>query len=195
MLLIGCRQSKSSKEFSSTSISGQNFYTIEAKDINDRAVKEAKNRNHDLAEDLFFKALEIEPKNPTILSNIGLNYEIQENARKAIEYYEKSLVISDSTYLISAANLGRLYYQNGRYSNGIKILDFVIKNCRENKLLTIAHINRSFNQLGSGNCENAQSDLNFVKHSISKSDEINIQIERLEERIKNCVQSSKRVRL
>ena len=188
LLAISCKQKENSNSIPSIIISGQKFEDIQAEKLNSSAIEKAKEGNVTLASKLFFEALEIEPSNPTILSNIGLNYETQKQNQAAIEYYEKALQVSDSTYLIAASNLGLLYKKIGDFRKGIQILDFVIENSDDNKVLTVAYINRAFNYLGLENCEKAKSDLNFIKRSKSKLEDTYIQIEKLEKRIKNCVQ-------
>lgn len=182
--IYGCN----SNEVSTTVIYGQKFDNPKAEELNHFAIEKAKAGQNDMALNIFFDALKLEPNNPTILSNIGLTYEVLDKNEQAIEFHEKSLIISDSTYLISGSNLGRLYCHIGEYSKGILILDFVIKNCKDEELLTTAYINRAFNYLGIEDCEKAQSDINFAKNSNLKSEELETQIERLEERIENCVQ-------
>ena len=190
LFAIACGEKKSPERYSSISISEQKFENQRASELNSLGIKKAEDGKHESAKELFFQALNLEPDNPTILSNIGLYYQGQEMNQKAIEYHQKSFVASDSAYLISGANLGHVYYQIGDYSSGIKILDFVIENGMENRLLTVAHINRGFNHLEKGDCKKAKSDLNFAKSNASKDGELNFQIERLEKKIKNCVQQN-----
>lgn len=186
-IVSSCKEKEYPKN-SSISISGQKFENVKAQELNDLGIEKAKDEKYDSAEKLFFEALKIEPENPTILSNIGLCYQSKEMYGKAIEYLEKSLVVSDSTYLISGVNLGNLYYQNEDYGKGINILNFVIENTDDNGLLIIAHINRGFNYYGKQDCKKAKSDLKFAKSLSSNHKDVKFQIDRLESRIKNCVQ-------
>ncbi|MFC4094955.1 tetratricopeptide repeat protein [Euzebyella saccharophila] len=156
--------------------------------MNSKAIREVKSGNHDSAKDLFYEALDLEPNNPTILSNIGLYYQDLGLDQKAIEFHNKSLKASDSTYLISGANLGNAYYQIGEYSKGIRILDFVIENTSEDKLLVAAYVNRGFNHLGKGNCKKAKSDLMTAKNKSSNQKDMDFQVSRLEKKLKNCLQ-------
>ena len=188
LLIVNSCIEQDSKKNSSISITGQKFENTKAKELNDLGIKKAKDGKHDSAEDLFFQALKLEPDNPTVLSNIGLCYQNQEMNDKAIEYHKKSLIASDSTYLISGVNLGNVYYQTGQYSKGIEILDFVIKNTEEDRLLTVAHVNRGFNYYGKRDCKKANMELAFVKGRATQYEDVKFQINRLEQRIKNCVQ-------
>jgi len=54
--------------------------------------------------------LTIEPDNPTILSNLGLNRHLAKDYQKAIALYQKAYQISDATYHMAAINLGLTYY-------------------------------------------------------------------------------------
>ncbi len=187
VLALACAEKKT-KNNSSISIKGQKFENPKANELNSQAIREVENGNHDSAEDLFYEALDLEPNNPTILSNIGLYYQDLGLDRKAIEFHNKSMKVSDSTYLISGANLGNAYYQIGEFSKGIKILDFVIENTSEDRLLVVAYVNRGFNHLGNGNCKKAKSDLMTAKNKTSHQKDIDFQINRLEKKLKNCVQ-------
>ena len=187
VLLFACGEKRTEKN-SSISITGQKFENEKAHELNDKGVKEARDGKYDSAEELLFEALDLEPNNPTILSNIGLCYQNQGLDRKAIEFHRKSMTVSDSTYLISGANLGLAYYHIGEYSKGIEILDFVIQNCSENRLLKAAYVNRGFNHLKIGNCKKATSDLKIAKSLSSNQYDEDFQINRLETKLKNCVQ-------
>ena len=183
LIVTACKENPYSEKNSSISISGQKFEKQEALELNNLGVKKAKEGDHYSAKDKFFKALELEPNNPTILSNIGLYYQNQEMNKKAIEYHQKALLVSDSTYLISGVNLGHVYYQVGQYSKAIDILDFVIKEGKEKRLLITAHINRGFNYVRNGECIKAKSDLNYAKINKPEDDKMIFQINRLEQKI------------
>ncbi|HBU79179.1 MAG TPA: hypothetical protein DEF18_13855 [Muricauda sp.] len=186
-LCFACKEKKTEKN-SSISITGQNFENPNAGELNSKAIREVNSGNHDSAKDLFYEALDLEPNNPTILSNIGLYYQNLGLDQKAIEFHNKSLKVSDSTYFISGVNLGNAYYQIGEYSKGIRILDFVIENTSEDGLLQAAYVNRGFNHLGKGECKEAKSDLMTAKSMSSHQKEMDFQIDRLEKKLKDCLQ-------
>lgn len=185
-LFLACKENKMVKN-SSISITGQKFENPKASELNAKAIREVKSGNPDSAKDLFYEALDLEPKNPTILSNIGLYYQNLGLNQKAIEFHNKSLKASDSTYLISGVNLGNAFYQIGEYSKGIRILDFVIENTSKNELLLAAYVNRGFNHLGQGKCNEAASDLMTAKSMSSHQKDMDFQIDRLEKKLKDCL--------
>ena len=182
LLFVSCADNSSDKK-NSLSIYGQTFENMEAQKLNDKAVYQLNRGNFNASERILFKALSLEPNNATILGNLGLNYDLKEDYNKAIEYYEKSLVVSDSTYLITGANLGLLYYQTKEYSKGIAILNYVIEKSTESDLIFASIINRGYNYLAMGNCKNARSDLERVKGSSSNNVDIDLDILRFEKKI------------
>ncbi|MFS4483568.1 hypothetical protein ACKGJY_11155 [Hyunsoonleella sp. 2307UL5-6] len=89
LLVISCLNNKSSNEyneidFTQKEIKNQEFKNPKVKETNDTAVEFAKKGENSKAETIFLEALEIEPDNYTIMSNIGLNSLIQKkyNLRK-----------------------------------------------------------------------------------------------------------------
>ncbi len=96
----------------------------------------AQMNRHKSAVQYFDKALEIEPYNYMALFNLGVTHRMMGNEQQAIESFEKALNLKssasqegiDSSIDESKAEydllyqLGRLYYNNGRYKKAIKVL-------------------------------------------------------------------------
>ncbi|MFC2110555.1 tetratricopeptide repeat protein [Bacteroidota bacterium] len=188
IILAACKNEKKSEDKNSITLSTENFITEKAEELNEVGIEKAKSGNYDLAEKLFLKALDLEPKNPTIITNLGLNQQVQNNYEKAVKYYEKALFVSDSTYYIASINLGKLYYKTNKHIEGVKILTFVINNSKDETIINVAHLNRSYNQVSLGNCKKALNDYNYVKKSNLNAEGILQQMNTLEKEIKNCVQ-------
>jgi Tfp pilus assembly protein PilF len=187
---MSCLNEKSSNEhieidFHQKEISHQEFKNPEAKKENDIAVDMAKNGQNIDAEKIFQKALEIEPDNYTILSNIGLNSLALKKYDKSIEYLNKAITDSDSTYFMASSNLGLVYYKMTDYNNSIKILNYVINNCDDKKIISAAYINQALSYISIGNCTEAKNNLNLIKEIGLEND---AEIKNIEEKLKNCVQ-------
>tara|TARA_R110002096_G_scaffold243197_1_gene435300 strand:+ start:66 stop:686 length:621 start_codon:yes stop_codon:yes gene_type:complete len=190
LLVISCLNNKSSNEISEVdytqnSISNQEFKNPEAEKTNDIAVEYAKKGENTKAETIFIDALEIEPDNYTIMSNIGLNSLALKKYDKSIEFLKKAIIASDSTYFIANSNLGLVYYKTADYEKAIKTLDYVINNCNDKKIIRAAYINQALSYISNGNCTEAENNLILIKEiELEKS----IEVENIEEKLKNCVQ-------
>ncbi|MGO2102990.1 MAG: tetratricopeptide repeat protein [Psychroflexus halocasei] len=110
----------------------------------------------------FLKELELEPNNPSTLSNLGLNYYLTKDFDIAIEYYKKSYRYSDSTYHVAAVNLGLTYYYNKDFNKGIAITDYVINQADDDDVLSVAYVHRALNYIGEERCDEAKADLDFI---------------------------------
>tara|TARA_R110002072_G_scaffold248636_1_gene407601 strand:+ start:1304 stop:1924 length:621 start_codon:yes stop_codon:yes gene_type:complete len=188
IILVACKSEKKSEDQNSLTFSTKNFKTKKAEELNEDGIEKAKFGNYDLAEKLFLKALDLESKNPTIITNLGLNQQVQNNYEKAMKYYEKALYVSDSTYYIASLNLGKLYYKTKKHNEGVKISTFVINKSKDETIINVAYLHRSYNQVSLGNCKKALNDYNYLKKNNLKAEEILRQMNTLEKEIKNCVQ-------
>ncbi|WP_299782943.1 hypothetical protein [uncultured Formosa sp.] len=192
LLVISCLNNKSSNEisevdFTQKTIKNQKFKNPEANKTNSIALEFAKKGENTKAEKIFLEALEIEPDNYTIMSNIGLNSLALKKYDKSIEFLKKSITASDSTYFIASTNLGLVYYKTAEYEKAIKILDFVIKNCDDKEIILASYINQALSYISIGNCTEAKNNLIFIKKI---EIEYNADVENVEEKLKNCVQQS-----
>ncbi|MBQ0788579.1 MAG: tetratricopeptide repeat protein, partial [Oceanihabitans sp.] len=136
----------------SKTANGFSFETQEAENINDDAIEFSKKGKYKKAEQTFLRALQIEPNNVTILSNLGLNLSLVGDYYGAINYYQKSYKLSDSTHHIAAINLGLAYYNIESYKKGVDITTFVIHNATNKPFLASAYVNRAFNYIKMNNC-------------------------------------------
>ncbi len=166
---------------------------IEIKDtvalsLNQNGIELTKKGDYKAGRLSFLKALEIEPENPTILSNLGLNRYLDEDYLNAMDYYQRSYKQSDSTYHIAAVNLGLTYYYAEQFKNGVEITSYVIENSMDKSILPTAYLHRALNFIGMKNCAQAESDLNSIKRDYPKNDRMDYHIEDLTKKIKDCLQ-------
>ncbi|MCK0109900.1 hypothetical protein MWU58_11395 [Flavobacteriaceae bacterium S0825] len=188
--LTSCKDNKkvSIENVQHKSIPGDYFENQEAKKLNDKGIELSKTGNYKGGESAFFKSLEIEPNNPTTLSNLGLNRFLDYDYDNAIKYYQKSYTISDSTYHIPAINLGLTYFYNKEFAKGIEITNYVIEHTNDKDILSSAYVHRALNYLGKNECDKAQTDLNYIIANFQESRNTEYHIKDLTEKIKNCVQ-------
>ena len=119
----------------------EKFETKKSEKFNSEGVELAKKNEFNKAEIKFLKALKIEPNNPTILNNLGNIKKFKNEYEESINYYEKSLIVSDSLYFNSALNLGIVFYKIKNYNKSLKLLEYVISKSTDLKLIEIAYYN------------------------------------------------------
>ena len=83
-------------------IPGDYFENEQAEDFNEQGIEMTKKGDFKNGKAFFLKSLEIEPNNPTALSNLGLNRYLDRDYENAKKFYQLSYKISDSTYHIAA---------------------------------------------------------------------------------------------
>lgn len=180
---------KTVSSFYQDEIPNQIFKSEKAKTLNDLAVKMSQNGLKIEAKNRFLEALAIEPNNYTILSNLGLNALLLEDYDKSIQYLSDAIKASDSTYYMAGSNLGLAYNKISNYDKSIKVLDFVIKNCKDQKILFSAYLNQTLSYLDTENCLEAKKNLYKLKQMEPKK---NNQIQTLEEELKDCIKKLER---
>ena len=131
--------------------------------------------------------MEIEPNNPTTLSNLGLNRFEAYDYDIAVKYYQKSYQISDSTYHLAAVNLGLTYFYKREFKKGLEITNYIIQNTHDKDILSSAYVHRALNYLGIDECSKAQSDLNYIKENFRGIGNTEYQIMDLTEKIQQCI--------
>jgi len=164
-------------------IEGSFFETEEASQLNKEGIDFSKNGKIEKGLNKFFLALEIEPENPTIVSNIGVNYMNVSDFKNAEIFFKKALVVSDSTYSAAGVNLGILYYDTKEFDKGIKILDHVILNETEKSIVFSAIINRALIFIANGDCWNALKDFNYIKMNCENMDDSDYNINNIQKKL------------
>lgn len=169
------------------SISDSNFKIMnsQAADFSNEGIELAQRGNFIKAKILFKKALSLEPNSPIILSNLGLVEYNLKNFEQAIEYYNKSIEISDSTYLYAAQNLGMTYGVIGEKELSEQLLKFVIKNSKNDFNKGTAFFTLTKMYLDYGDIENAKYALINAKKYLETEDYFKDPIAALESKIVN----------
>lgn len=166
------------------------FLTIEAADLNTIGVNLGRQGDYQEAKSNFLEALIIEPKNPTLLSNIGLVEMLLKNMPEAIEYFQRALLISDSTYLNAAANLGLTYYKNFEYHKAIEISEYLISKTDDRILLASAYITLTLVYIDIGRCHLADELIGFLEGVAGDSETFKQQARGLRNTLEGCIQNS-----
>jgi tetratricopeptide (TPR) repeat protein len=192
--LISCKSENNSKEKDNLEsnidlyITGEKFETKKADKLNLEGIELSKKSEYKKAEIMFLKALENEPNNPTILNNLGNVKKFQNEYEESIKYYEKSLLASDSLYLNSALNIGIVTYKIKNYDKSLKLLEYVISESTNLKLIEIAYYNLVLVHLALNECDKAKTELKNSEQILENNFQFVEQYEYLKSKIKNCVQ-------
>ena len=188
--LSSCKNDKKSdyNNEQDKTIKGDYYENLNASDLNEKGIELSKSGNYKKGKEVFLQALELEPNNPTTLSNLGLNRYLDYDYDNAIKYYQESYQISDSTYHIAAINLGLTYFYSKKFDKGIEITNYVIEHSKDKDILSSAYVHRALNYLGKDECEKAQTDLNYIIDHFRGIGNTEYHIKDLTEKIKNCVQ-------
>jgi tetratricopeptide (TPR) repeat protein len=171
------------KEGESIITGGAQFQNQDAENIYWTGIDQIKAGNKSDALESFNKALNIEPKNLTILeSTANLKGECGEFS-DSIKIFQKIISI-DSTRYSTYLNLGLTYFFNGDFINSHKQFDIVILNSEESEEKGIAHFHKSEIFLEMNECTNANKSLDFADTMLT-SETLRIHIEGLRNNIKN----------
>lgn len=144
------------------SIEGNSIYFGESKfkfektdKLNQTALEYSKQENYKEARKNLLKALEFEPLNPILYNNLGNIEKLSLNGSIAKQYFEKSLKVSDSTYLIAALNLGVLHSSSGYFEKSKKLFQNIILSSDNNLLIALSNLELTKLYIDTGNCEQA----------------------------------------
>ena len=200
LVLISCKNEKKSHGNNSNLkndkgnidlyIGNEKFESKEAYKFNSEGIEFVKKSEYKKAEIMFLKALENEPNNPTILNNLGNVKKFQNEYEESIKYYEKSLLVSDSLYLNSALNIGIATYKSKNYDKSIKLLEYVISESNNLKLIEIAYYNLVLVHLALNECDKAKIELKKLEQILENNFQFIEQYEYLKSEIRNCVKQS-----
>ena len=111
----------------------------------------------------LYKALELDPNNPELLSNVGSIENRNGNSIKAEEYLERAWVASGRTNLDVAVNLGLACYYNMKYAKSVGYFTQVISGSNDLTTQGAAYYNRCMAYSKSGKCQEAEADYLSVK--------------------------------
>jgi len=166
------------------------FASEEADRLNEEAINSGRNGANEKAKELLLKALKIEPNNPITLNNLGIVYEQLKKYKQAISYFERSLKVSDSTYLTAGIGLTSNYYRISEYQKGIDLANYMIEKSKEKRVSIPASVHKAFCLISLGQCKKAKDELAFVKNNIAEMDNLQEYINSVEFQLKNCTQKN-----
>lgn len=111
----------------------------------------------------LYKALEYEPTNVELLSNVGSIENLHGNSVKGEEYLERAWEASGRTNLDVAVNLGLACYHNKKYAKSVGFFTQVVSGSKDPTTVGAAYFNRCMAYAKSGKCEEAEKDYQSVK--------------------------------
>lgn len=168
---------------------GQDFFeNQDANRLNTEGVNLAKEGYFEQAKNKFLDGLEIEPENPCLINNLGNAEHELKNYKSATSTFEKSLTISDSTYLNAGLNLGLLYWKDYEFEKSAKILEYVLSRSTKKYEIAAAHLQLARTYLDLNRCEKAKSQLLKAKARWKGISGFDKRLEKLKNEIENCVQ-------
>ncbi|MFZ2283797.1 MAG: hypothetical protein WAV86_07975 [Lutibacter sp.] len=169
LIFISCQEREKPSEISidfsnnNFSVDGESIYygasdfkLENTSELNITALELAKQKNFKKARKILLKALSIEPENPILLNNLGNIEKLSPNGSNAKKYYEKSFKASDSTYLISALNLGIMHFYSGNFDQSEKLFKYVISKTNDNLLIALSNLELTKIYIDSGKCSDAK---------------------------------------
>ncbi|WP_290628180.1 tetratricopeptide repeat protein [Altibacter sp.] len=159
----------------------------EARELNYAGVQLAKKGKYRKAEKKFIAAFRIEPENPIILNNMGNIYREIGTNKMALEYYSESFIASDSTYFNAGYNMGIAYCNLGEYDKSLKILQKVIEDTDDPNRIMISEYAKVRVYLSQNDCDRAKQLYIKIKTDLDEFPQFRKNREKLENRIKNCV--------
>ena len=171
-------------------IGGEDFENSEANNLNSEGVNLAKDGYFEKAKLKFQNGLEVEPKNPSLLNNLGNAEHELKNYQMAIKYFEESLKNSDSLYLNAGLNLGLLYWKDYEFEKSAEVLEYVISKSGKKYEKSAAHFQLARTYLDLNICEKAKRNFIKAKMDWKQISGFDKRFEKLDEEIKNCVQQN-----
>ncbi len=133
----------------------------------------------------FLKASSINPNSIITLNNLGnLKYKFREFP-DAINYFNKSITLSDSTYFPSVLNLGRLYGHIGEDKKAEQLYNYIIEKSEVDFLIGISHFGLARMYLDYGWVEKAELSFSKSKTIMKPYNDFDSDIDSLKKKIKN----------
>ena len=198
LLLIACENKKSkyvvvsedpfieySKEGNDLFLFHSVFNPGRANDLTNEGISLLKENKFKEAKIKFNNAYEMEPNNPVVLNNLGLVQLEERNFEKAIEYFEESLIASDSTYFLALNNLAESYGIIGEDEKSEEIYNFTISKTEIDFLKGISYLNLALMYLNYGKIHKSKIAFHNAKLILTKYNDFNDELAYLEFEIKH----------
>jgi tetratricopeptide (TPR) repeat protein len=162
------------------------FESEEANDLNEKGIEYIKVKNYELAEKYFLDALAVEENNPIILNNLGLINKLKVKYSEAEDYFKKSFIYSDSTYLISQNNLSLLYNDDGKYYESIDVLKYIQSVSSEEIILAISSFHLAYSYKNIYQCEKSLKEYKKAYLYFKKYEDFKPRLDKLYSEIQHC---------
>ena len=132
----------------------------QVKDLSYQALELVRNGNLTKAKENLLQAMQISKNDPILFNNLAnIEYE-QYEFKKAIEHYEKSLILSDSLYISAGMNLGKTYSLIGEKEKSQLIFDEILKKTNNDFLRGITYFEITRKHLDYGEINEAKTSNN-----------------------------------
>lgn len=172
------------KEGYNISIYISDFDLEKGNELNYQGVDFVYEKKYEKAREKFMESLSVEPNNPVTLNNLG-NIEYKEhNFKKAIEYFGKSLISSDSLYVSAGINLGKTYSLIGEKEKSELIFNFFLKKTKIDFLKGICYFQLTRSHLDYGEIKKAKLSLLKAKSILNNYLDFETELNELETEIK-----------
>lgn len=167
-------------------IGNEDFKNQRASELNIEGMNFIKNGEYLNAEKKFIEALKQEPDNPTILNNLGNLTKNFGDSTKALEFYKKSIILSDSTYFNALYNLGLTYCNMNRFRESEEVLKYILKNFNNENQLSATNFVLTNVYLALEDCNKAQIALNQTKSFYENNPAMIENFNKLKKKVQNC---------
>ncbi|SNR60730.1 hypothetical protein SAMN06265371_106214 [Lutibacter agarilyticus] len=171
------------KEGHNVSIYISDFSLGKGNELALEAMKFARKNKFDKAREKLTQAIIEEPNNPILYNNLG-NVEYHDyKFNKAIECYEKSLIISDSLYISAGINLGKAYSLIGEKEKSELIFNQIIIKSDIEFLRGICYYELTRKHLDYGEIEEAKLSFSNAKSILINYEDFEKELNDVETRI------------
>lgn len=164
------------------------FQIQEARELNNLGIKLIRQNRYKDAEKKFIAAFRLEPENPTILNNLGNIYREIGTEKMALEYFNDALMVSDSSYINAAYNMGVSYCTIEDYKKSEIILKYVLNKTNDKVWKMLAKYQLSRVYLNEERCSEAKKIYQEIKTDLNTYPKLKENQEKFEVSLENCVQ-------
>ncbi|WP_408024528.1 tetratricopeptide repeat protein [Tenacibaculum sediminilitoris] len=158
--------------------------SLKEQELTKNGIRLALNYNYENSKNEFIKALTINPKSCITLNNLGNLEVIMKKFPKAIDYYKKSITLSDSTYYPAILNLGKIYGFLGEDKKADKHYNYIIKKSEIDFLIGISYLGLSEMYLDYGWIDKAKLSIDMSESILINYHDFGSQIDILKKKIK-----------